>query len=399
MQDYVEFEQQFLMHTYRRQPLFIARGQGMKVWDERGREYLDFLGGIAVDIIGHCHPAVVAAVREQAGTLIHTSNLYYTGPQLEVARFLVEYSPFEKVFFANSGAEANEGAFKLARKYGKRYLDGAYKVISAHGSFHGRTLAAVAATGQEKYQKPFLPMPDGFVQVPFNDLGALEAAVDRQTCAVILEPIQGESGVYPATADYLAGARRLCDARGLLLIADEVQSGMGRTGKWFAFEHFGIVPDVATLAKGLASGLPVSALLARGKALVFEPGDHAATFGGGPTVCAAALATLQTIERENLLANAAAMGKLLRERLQALPGVREVRGIGLMAAIDLEAPVAAAVGVGALEQGLIVNAIGEHTIRLLPALIVTQEEIEDGIRRLALAVAAAEKAASAATAR
>jgi len=397
--DYVEFEQQFLMPTYKRQPLFIARGQGMKVWDDRGREYLDFLGGIAVDIIGHCHPAVVAAVREQVGTLIHTSNLYYTGPQLDVARFLVEHSPFEKVFFANSGAEANEGAFKLARKYGKRHLDGAYKVISAQGSFHGRTLAAVAATGQEKYQKPFTPLPDGFVQVPFNDLGALEAAVDRQTCAVILEPVQGESGVHPAAAEYLAGARRLCDARGLLLIADEVQSGMGRTGKWFAFEHFGIVPDVATLAKGLAGGFPISALLARGKALVFEPGDHAATFGGGPTVCAAALATLQTIERDDLLANAAAMGKRLRERLQALPGVRAVRGIGLMAAIDLEAPPAAAVGTRALEEGLIVNAIGEHTIRLLPALIVTAAEIDEGIRRLGLAIAAAQKAAPAATAR
>lgn len=394
MQDYVEFEDQFLMHTYKRQPLFIARGQGMRVWDEQGREYLDFLGGIAVDILGHCPPAVVAAVREQVGMLIHTSNLYYTGPQLQVARFLVEHSPFEKVFFANSGAEANEGAIKLARKYGQKYLNGAYKVISALGSFHGRTLAAVAATGQEKYQKPFLPMPEGFVHVPFNDLGALEAAVDAQTCAVLLEPVQGESGVHPAAPDYLRGVRALCDRRGLLLILDEVQTGMGRTGNWYAFEHYGVVPDVATLAKGLAGGLPISALLARGKALVFEPGDHAATFGGGPVVCAAALATLQTIERENLVARAAALGRLLLERLQALPGTRALRGLGLMAAIDLEAPMAGTVTTEALKHGLIVNAIGEHTIRMLPALIATEADIEEGVARLKQAMETAPIAAS-----
>ncbi len=390
MRDFVEFEQQFLMPTYKRQPLFIARGQGLRVWDEHGREYLDFLGGIAVDILGHCPPAVVAAVREQVGTLIHTSNLYYTGPQLQVARFLVEHSPFEKVFFANSGAEANEGAIKLARKYGKKALNGAYKVISALGSFHGRTLAAVAATGQEKYQKPFLPMPDGFVNVPFNDLDALEAAVDAQTCAVLLEPIQGESGVHPAAPDYLRGVRALCDRRGLLLIMDEVQTGMGRTGRWYGFEHYGLVPDVATLAKGLASGLPISALLARGRALVFEPGDHAATFGGGPVICAAALATLQTIERDHLVARAAALGQLLRERLQALPGARAVRGLGLMAAVDLESPIASGVNTEALKHGLIVNAIGDHTIRMLPALIATEADIEEGVARLKQAIEAAQ---------
>jgi acetylornithine aminotransferase/acetylornithine/N-succinyldiaminopimelate aminotransferase len=388
MRDYLEYEQQYLMPTYKRQPLFIARGEGVRVWDEQGREYLDFLGGIAVNILGHCHPAVVAAVQAQVATLIHTSNLFYTGPQLEVAKFLCEHSPFEKVFFANSGAEANEGAFKLARKYGQLHLNGAYKIISALGSFHGRTLAAVAATGQAKYQKPFLPMPEGFLNVPFNDLAALRASADAQTCAVLLEAVQGESGVHPATQDYLRGVRALCDERGLLLMLDEVQTGMGRTGKWFAFEHYGVVPDVATLAKGLAGGLPISALLARGKALVFEPGDHAATFGGGPTVCAAALATLQTIERERLIAHAAALGKVLTHMLGALPGVAQVRGLGLMVGIDLEAPIAPQVTAEALKQGLIINATGDRTVRMLPALIVTESDLEEGVARLRRALEA-----------
>lgn len=388
MQDYLEYEQQYLMHTYKRQPLFIARGEGVRVWDEQGREYLDFLGGIAVNILGHCHPAVVAAVQAQVATLIHTSNLFYTGPQLGVAKFLCEHSPFEKVFFSNSGAEANEGAFKLARKYGQVHLNGAYKIISALGSFHGRTLAAVAATGQAKYQKPFLPMPEGFLNVPFNDLAALRAAADAKTCAVLLEPVQGESGVHPATQDYLRGVRALCDERGLLFMVDEVQTGMGRTGKWFAFEHYGVVPDVATMAKGLAGGLPISALLARGKALVFEPGDHAATFGGGPTVCAAALATLQTIERERLIAHAAALGKVLLKMLRTLPGVAQVRGLGLMVGIDLEAPIAPQVTAEALKQGLIINATGDRTVRMLPALIVTESDLEEGVARLRRALEA-----------
>jgi predicted acetylornithine/succinylornithine family transaminase len=388
MHDYLEYEQQYLMPTYKRQPLFIARGQGVRVWDEQGREYLDFLGGIAVNILGHCHPAVVAAVQAQVATLIHTSNLFYTGPQLEVAKFLCEHSPFEKVFFANSGAEANEGAFKLARKYGQLHLNGAYKIISAMGSFHGRTLAAVAATGQAKYQKPFLPMPEGFLNVPFDDLAALRAAADAKTCAVLLEAVQGESGVHPLTQDYLRGVRALCDERGLLLMIDEVQTGMGRTGKWFAFEHYGVVPDVATMAKGLAGGLPISALLARGKALVFEPGDHAATFGGGPTICAAALATLQTIDRERLVAHAAALGKVLLHMLGALPGVAAVRGLGLMVGIDLEAPIAPQVTAEALRQGLIINATGDRTVRMLPALIVTESDLEDGVARLRRALEA-----------
>jgi acetylornithine aminotransferase/acetylornithine/N-succinyldiaminopimelate aminotransferase len=388
MQDYLEYEQQYLMHTYKRQPLFIARGAGVRVWDEQGREYLDFLGGIAVNILGHCHPAVVAAVQAQVATLIHTSNLFYTGPQLEVAKFLCEHSPFEKVFFANSGAEANEGAFKLARKYGQLHLSGAYKIISALGSFHGRTLAAVAATGQAKYQKPFLPMPEGFVNVPFNDLAALRASTDARTCAVLLEAVQGESGVHPATQDFLRGVRALCDERGMLLMVDEVQTGMGRTGKWFAFEHYGVVPDVATMAKGLAGGLPISALLARGKALVFEPGDHAATFGGGPTVCAAALATLRTIERERLIDHAAALGKVLLHMLGALPGVAQVRGLGLMVGIDLEAPIAPQVTAEALKQGLIINATGDRTVRMLPALIVTESDLEEGVARLRRALEA-----------
>ncbi|HEY8884058.1 MAG TPA: aminotransferase class III-fold pyridoxal phosphate-dependent enzyme, partial [Chloroflexota bacterium] len=258
-QHWQELEKKYYMHTFNRQPVVLVRGEGARVWDESGKSYLDMVAGLAVNVLGHCHPAVVEAITAQANKLIHTTNLYYTTPQLELAELLIENSCADRVFFANSGAEANEGALKLARKWGRLNRDGAYEVITAINSFHGRTLATLAATGQEKFHKPFAPMPDGFLSVPFNDLEAIKAATSPKTCAIMLEVVQGESGVNIADRDYLAGVRKWCDEQGLLLIFDEIQAGLGRTGKWLSFEHYGVEPEVYTLAKGLAGGVPIGA--------------------------------------------------------------------------------------------------------------------------------------------
>jgi len=371
------------MHTYNRQPVVLVRGQGCRVWDEADRSYLDLVAGIAVNSLGHAHPAVAEAVAAQARTLIHTSNLYYTIPQIELAKLLVENSCADRAFFCNSGAEANEGAIKLARKWGKIHRNGAYEIIAALNSFHGRTLATVAATGQAKYQKPFLPMPDGFVHVPSNDLKALKAATSQKTVAVLLEPIQGESGVHPARQEYLQGVRAWCDEQGLLLIFDEVQTGMGRTGKLFAYQHFGVEPDIFTLAKGTGGGLPIGVLLAKEKVCVFEPGDHASTFGGTPLVCAAALATVRTILEQNLPEHAARVGNYFLNRLRELqsrqPLIAEVRGVGLMIGVDLSKDLARKAVAVALEQGLIINATSDRTLRLVPPLIITQVEVDEAI--------------------
>lgn len=378
-----ELEARYIMHTYKRQPVVFVRGQGCRLWDEAGRSYLDLVAGIAVNSLGHAHPAVAEAVATQVRTLIHTSNLYYTIPQIELAKLLVENSCADKAFFCNSGAEANEGAIKLARKWGKLHRNGAYEVITALDSFHGRTLATVAATGQAKYQKPFLPMPDGFIHVPYNDLDALKAATTQKTVAVLLEPIQGESGVHPARREYLQGVRAWCDEQGLLLIFDEVQTGMGRTGRLFAYQHFGVEPDILTLAKGTGGGLPIGVLLAKEKACVFEPGDHASTFGGTPLVCAAALATVRTILEQNLPENAARVGAYFLARLQELqsrqPLIAEVRGIGLMIGVDLRENLAQKAVATALEHGLIINATGDRTLRLVPPLIISQAEVDEAI--------------------
>ncbi|MBI2862557.1 MAG: aspartate aminotransferase family protein, partial [Chloroflexi bacterium] len=294
MSRWFDVERQYYMHCFKRLPVVLVRGEGARVWDEDGKVYLDMVAGIAVNILGHAHPALVRAISEQAARLIHTSNLYYTIPQLELAKELVEHSCADQVFYANSGAEANEGAIKLARKWGKLHRGGAYEIICAHNAFHGRTLATVAATGQEKFSAPFTPMPPGFVHVPLNDLAALQAATTDRTCAVMLEVIQGESGVLMANWGYLREVRGWCDRQGLLLILDEIQTGMGRTGRFLAYEHIGIEPDVFTMAKGLAGGVPVGALLAKESAACFEPSDHGSTFGGNPLACAAALATVRT---------------------------------------------------------------------------------------------------------
>jgi acetylornithine/N-succinyldiaminopimelate aminotransferase len=373
--DTPELANRYLMQVGRRLPVTFVRGQGCLLYDNSGREYLDLVAGIAVNLLGHSHPDVVAAVSAQAGTLIHTSNLYYTQPQVELAQRLVELSFPSRVFFCNSGAEANEAAIKLARKWGTRNRDGAFEIISTAGSFHGRTLATITAGGQPKYSDAFQPLPEGFVHVPYNDLDAIKAATGERTVAVLLEPVMGEIGIIPSAPGYLAGVRAWCDAQNLLLILDEVQTGLGRTGRWFAHQHHGITPDVMTLAKGLGGGVPIGACLAAPRADVFEPGDHGSTFGGNPLACAAALAVLTVIERDGLVGHAAEMGDVLHDTLLDL-GAKDVRGLGLMQAFELAEPRAKAVQQSCLEAGVIVNAVDDFSVRLVPPLIISHAEID-----------------------
>ncbi len=379
---------EYLLHVYARLPITIARGQGMRVWDAEGKEYLDFLAGIAVNTLGHCHPRMVQAIQEQAATLIHTSGYYYTAPVAKLAEKLVSVSGMDRVFFANSGAEANECAFKIARKYAKTHGGpNKFGIVAAQKSFHGRTLATVTATGQPKYQEPFLPMVQGFSHVPYNDIAALEAAVTADTCAVLLEPVQGEGGVYPAHKPYLGAARALCDRHEALLIIDEVQTGIGRTGKWFAYEHYGVVPDILTSAKALGGGFPIGACLARGAAATtLVPGDHGSTYGGNPLACAAALSVLETVEDEHLIANAHAMGAYFVHRLNEArfrAKIKDIRALGLMIGVELVAPDAKRVMLEAMERGLLFSAIGDHTLRFVPPLIITQADIDAALEILA----------------
>ena len=370
-----ELADRYLMQTGRRLPVTFVRGSGCLVYDDTGREYLDLVAGIAVNLLGHAHPDVVAAVTAQANTLIHTSNLYFTQPQVELARRLVELAFPSRVFLCNSGAEANEAAIKIARKWGARSRDGAFEIITTAGSFHGRTLATVTAGGQPKYSDPFKPLPEGFVHVPYNDMDAIEAATSERTAGVMLEPVMGEIGIIPSEPGYLAAVRDWCDERNLLLILDEVQTGLGRTGRWFAHQHHGITPDVMTLAKGLGGGVPIGACLAAPRADVLEPGDHGSTFGGNPLACAAAIAVLSVIERDGLVGHAAEMGELLSASLGDL-GAKDVRGLGLMQAFELEEPSAKKFQQSCLDAGLIVNAVDDNTVRLVPPLIISAEHIE-----------------------
>ena len=316
--DLADLDQRYVMGTYRRLPVTFVEGRGVTLRDREGREYLDLVAGLAVNALGHAHPAVARALADQATRLVHTSNLYYTEPQVELARRLVELSFPSRVFVANSGAEANEAAIKIVRKWGRTRRDGAFEIITTDGSFHGRTLAAVTAGGKEAYSAPFAPLPPGFVHVPYGDLDAIRRATTERTAAVMLEPIMGEVGVVTPPDGYLEGVRAWCDERDLLLVLDEVQTGLGRTGRWFAHQHHGITPDVMTLAKGLGGGVPIGACLAAPRADVFEPGDHGSTFGGNPLACTAALAVLRTIEDEGLVGHAAEMGELLQESLREL---------------------------------------------------------------------------------
>lgn len=382
-QHWQELEQKYYMRTFNRQPVVLVRGEGARVWDEHGKSYLDMVAGLAVNVLGHCHPAVVEAISKQARQLIHTTNLYYTTPQLELAELLIENSCADRIFFANSGAEANEGALKLARKWGHNNRDGAFAVITASDSFHGRTLATLAATGQPKYHKPFAPMPDGFTSVAFNDLEALKAATGPETCAIMLEVVQGESGVHLADHDYLVGVRNWCDEQGLLLIFDEIQAGLGRTGQFLSFEHHGVEPDVYTLAKGLAGGVPIGAFLAKEWCSVLTAGDHGSTFGGGPLACAAGVATIKTIFAENLAGHSAEIGAYFLDQLRALQAkhdvIEEIRGLGLMIAFDLKTESAARIVSEALKRGLILNPTGPKTVRMVPPLIIGKGEADEAL--------------------
>ncbi|HEY0832084.1 MAG TPA: acetylornithine transaminase [Candidatus Dormibacteraeota bacterium] len=370
-----ELADRYLMQVGRRLPVTFVRGQGCLLYDDANREYLDMVAGIAVNLLGHSHPDVVATLAQQAARLIHTSNLYYTEPQVELAGRLVELSFPSRVFFCNSGAEANEAAIKIARKWGGKNRDGAFEIITTNGSFHGRTLAAVTAGGQPKYSDPFKPLPEGFRHVPYNDIDAIESATSERTVAVMLEPVMGEIGVIPAAPGYLVRVREWCDSHNLLLILDEVQTGLGRTGRWFAHQHAGITPDVMTLAKGLGGGVPIGACLANPRADVFEPGDHGSTFGGNPLACAAAATVLQVIERDGLVGHAAEMGEMLHSSLQDL-GAKQVRGVGLMQAFEFEHTRAKPFQQACLEAGLIVNAVDDYSVRLVPPLIISGQQID-----------------------
>ncbi|MBI3393203.1 MAG: acetylornithine transaminase [Nitrospirae bacterium] len=389
----IEESERVLMPTYGRFPVALVRGRGCRVWDADGTEYLDFLSGVAVCALGHAHPEVTAAIRAQAERLVHVSNYFHIEPQVRLARLLVDHSFADRVFFCNSGAEANEGAIKLARKYAKERIGaGRFEIVAMAGSFHGRTLATLTATGQEKVKEGFDPLPPGFVHVPFDDAAALEAAVTEKTAAVLIEPIQGESGVKVPSDGYLAAVRGVCDRHGILLILDEIQTGIGRTGTLFAYEQCGIVPDVMTLAKGLGNGVPIGALLATEKiAQVFGPGSHGSTFGGNPLACAAAAATLSVILRdgprgETLLDNSLRMGAHLLAGLNAIRAkhpdvVADVRGRGLMIGLELNRDAKPVVD-EALSRGLIANAAAGNVVRLLPPLIVTEAEADEAIEIL-----------------
>jgi len=379
--------EKYVAHTYTRYPLLLVRGKGSRVWDLEGEEYLDFVSGLGVCSLGHCHPKVIRAIQDQAEKLIHVSNLYYIEPQIQLASLLCKHSFADKVFFCNSGAEANEGAFKLARKYAKEKMGKArYEIITMERSFHGRTLATLTATGQEKFHKGYEPLMPGFKYIPFNDLRAVKNSVDSKTCAVMLEPIQGEGGVNCPSEGYLKALREICDEKGVLLIFDEVQVGMGRTGKLFAYEHDGVEPDMLTLAKSLAGGVPIGALLIRkGIEESFKPGDHASTFGGNPLATAAGVAALTTMLEEGILENCQKVGDYFLSRLDEIKGkfpfVKEVRGKGLILGIELKTDGSSIVK-EMLKKKILINCTMGNVLRFLPPLIITQEEVDRVVKAL-----------------
>lgn len=386
---------QHVMSTYGRFPLTLVRGQGCRVWDETDREYLDFVAGIATCTLGHAHPVFVEALTRQAQTLHHVSNLYYTHPQADLAQWLTQKSCADKVFFCNSGAEANEGALKLARKYAHTQRGIADPVVlTAHASFHGRTLATVTATGQPKYQKHFAPLVPGFDYIPYNDIAGTEAVIQAypgRIAAILLEPLQGEGGVLPGDPDYFQWLRQVCTEQGILLIMDEVQTGMGRTGMLWGHCNLGIEPDIFTLAKGLAGGIPIGALLSKEFCAVFEPGDHASTFGGNPLACAVGLAVCRTLMSEHLVWNASMLGNRLRQGLVQLADqyptvISGVRGWGLINGLITQIPAKDLI-TAAMERGLLLVAAGPQVVRFVPPLIVTQAEIDRALEILAAALA------------
>jgi acetylornithine/N-succinyldiaminopimelate aminotransferase len=378
--DWRQLEAKYLMTTAKRLPVTVVRGQGTRLWDEDGKEYLDFFTGPATVSLGHCHPVLAEALSEQAKTLIHVSGLVYSIPQVKLAQLLVENSCLDRVFFCNSGAEASEGAIKLARKWGKERRNGANEIICALNAFHGRTLAAVTASGTEKYKTPFTPLPEGFVHVPFNDVEAVKKATTDRTAAVFLEPVQGEGGVNVPDDDYLRRVRRWCDEQNILLILDEVQTGIGRLGALFGYQLFGVEPDVMTLAKGMGSGVPIGALLAKEHCAVFVPGDHGTTFGGNPLMTQAAYAVCKYIIDNDLPAQVAERGRYLERKLRGLEDrfsfITEVRGKGLLWAIEFDREIAEQVNLACLAEGLLANNVRPNALRLSPPLTVSEEEID-----------------------
>jgi len=377
--------QDYIMPTYNKVPLIFVKGKGSRLWDLQGKTYLDFFPGWGVGNLGHCHPKVMQGVRDQVGKLIFVPNNYYHPFQARLAKELIYYSFPGKVFFCNSGAEANEGALKLARKYGAS-SGGRYEIITFENAFHGRTLATLAATGQKKYQNGFEPMPEGFKQIKFNDLPTVNQAINSKTVAVMLELVQGEGGINVASKDFVLGLRKLCDEKNLLLIIDEVQTGIGRTGKMFSYQHFGITPDIMTLAKSLGGGLPIGAMIAADKfSNLLTAGMHASTFGGGPVICKAALGVLRAVQKEKMLKNCQIMGECLLRKLNDLknkyPLVKEVRGMGLMLGVELGCEGKTIVQ-KCMERGLLINCTHDKILRLMPALNITKKEADQAIRIL-----------------
>jgi acetylornithine/N-succinyldiaminopimelate aminotransferase len=383
----MELSQKYVANTYNRYALVPVRGKGTRLWDAEGREYLDFVSGLAVCNLGHCHPKVVKAIQEQAQRLIHVSNFYYIEPQIRLSALLCEHSFADKVFFCNSGAEANEGAIKLARKYAKDKMEGdRYEIITMERSFHGRTLATLTATGQEKFHKGYAPLVPGFKYVRFNDVEAIRKAIDSKTCAILVEPIQGEGGVNCPSEGYLKALRDICDTHKLLLMFDEVQVGMGRTGKLFAYEHYGVEPDILTLAKSLAGGVPIGALLIKkGIDEGFKPGDHASTFGGNPLATAAGVAALTAILEEKMLVNCQKVGAYFYSKLVRLkekfPFIQEVRGKGLILGMELKME-GGAIVLEMMKKGILINCTMGNVLRFLPPLIVTEKEVDQVVQAL-----------------
>src|SRR5581483_4843092 len=367
----------------RRMDLLAVRGEGTRLWDAQGREYLDFFGGPATISLGHSHPVIVDALTDQARQLIHVSNQFYSLPQLQLAELLVEHSCFDRVYFMNSGAEANEGALKLARKWGKEHKDGAYEFICAENAFHGRTLQMITAGGTERYKAPFTPLPAGFVHVPFNDVDAVKRATNDRTVGVFMEPVQGEGGIHVPSPDYFKQLRAWCDERGILLIFDEVQTGCGRLGTLFGYEYFGVEPDIMTLGKGIGGGVPLSAFLAKEHCAVFTPGDHGSTYGGEPLTTRVGYEVMRYIIDNDIPSQVAAKGTIVERRLHSLldryPNVASVRGAGLMWAVEFTSDIGERITNEALAAGLIVNNVRPNAVRIVPPLTVTEEELEQGL--------------------
>jgi acetylornithine/N-succinyldiaminopimelate aminotransferase len=391
MTDWQALGKRLLFNCVDRIPVTIARGQGSRVWDDNDKEYIDFVGGWAVCSLGHCHPVIIDALTEQAQTIIQTSHIYYTIPYIKLAELLVKNSCLDRVFMCNSGLEANEGAVKLARRYGKLKLNGAYETITAFNSFHGRSLAMTAATGQPKYQDAYQPLPVGFKNVEFNNIEAIKKATSEKTCAVMLEPVQGEGGVNIPDDDYLKAVRKWCDEKGILLILDEIQTGVGRLGTLWGYQSFGIEPDIMTLAKGLGGGVPIGAFLAKERCSVFSPGDHGTTFGGNPLTCATAYAVFKYIIETDVPNMARRAGDFLVEQLNKMksryPFITEVRGRGLLIAVQFNKEIGQDVLTTCLQTGVLVNRVKPNAIRLMPALNITDGEMDEGLARLDKALA------------